>query len=174
MRRLRAPVRLAVSDCEAVRLAVSAMLDGEPAGLPAGVVDEHLAGCLDCRRFRIDATALCRLLALRAAAEAPPALGGAVGAQLAARPRASVGERARSWWRRAAPSAWPNPAQWVGAVGPAAVLATALGLGVPGHFDVVPSYVRTPCTSHLPAACRDGRCARSVLGDLPRPGAPGR
>lgn len=38
-------------DHEQVQAAVSARLDGEPTGLDDDVIDAHLAGCAECRRF---------------------------------------------------------------------------------------------------------------------------
>jgi predicted anti-sigma-YlaC factor YlaD len=39
-------------DCQDVREAISAMLDGEPPGADQELVEDHLAGCAECRRWR--------------------------------------------------------------------------------------------------------------------------
>jgi predicted anti-sigma-YlaC factor YlaD len=39
-------------DCDQVRQAVSAQIDGEDPGLPPVSVDGHLAGCAECRGWR--------------------------------------------------------------------------------------------------------------------------
>jgi predicted anti-sigma-YlaC factor YlaD len=46
--------------CSRIRTALSARLDGEelPPGLTAGRLDDHLAGCRDCRRWDAQAHAL--------------------------------------------------------------------------------------------------------------------
>jgi predicted anti-sigma-YlaC factor YlaD len=47
-------------NCEGVRVAVSALLDGEPAHADAGEVTRHLDGCAGCREWRDAAHALTR------------------------------------------------------------------------------------------------------------------
>jgi predicted anti-sigma-YlaC factor YlaD len=44
--------------CSTYRAAISARLDGEDIGLPAEVLDAHLAGCGDCRAWSAAADAL--------------------------------------------------------------------------------------------------------------------
>ncbi|WP_336051030.1 zf-HC2 domain-containing protein [Streptomyces sp. CA2R101] len=46
--------------CSRIRTALSARLDGEelPPGLTPGRLDDHLAGCRDCRRWDAQARAL--------------------------------------------------------------------------------------------------------------------
>jgi predicted anti-sigma-YlaC factor YlaD len=44
--------------CSTYRAAISARLDGEDIGLPAEVLDAHLAGCSDCRAWSAAADAL--------------------------------------------------------------------------------------------------------------------
>lgn len=51
-------------DCESIRTAISAGLDGEAPGVPGGVVDEHLAGCAACRAWQERAHALTRRVRL--------------------------------------------------------------------------------------------------------------
>jgi predicted anti-sigma-YlaC factor YlaD len=46
--------------CEQVREAISARLDGEAEPLPLTVVDQHLAGCEDCRAWTLDVERLQR------------------------------------------------------------------------------------------------------------------
>jgi predicted anti-sigma-YlaC factor YlaD len=70
--------------CSTFREALSARLDGEDPGLPAGEVDAHLAGCADCRAWVEAAGALAAVVeraprgevgldpALLAALTAPP------------------------------------------------------------------------------------------------------
>ncbi|MQA14575.1 MAG: hypothetical protein GEV09_10500 [Pseudonocardiaceae bacterium] len=50
--------------CDQVREAVSALLDDQDPGLRQAEVDEHLAGCGDCRRWRHDAARVTRLARL--------------------------------------------------------------------------------------------------------------
>jgi predicted anti-sigma-YlaC factor YlaD len=45
-------------DCERYRLAISAGLDGEDAGLEGAGLERHLAGCAGCRRFAAEAADL--------------------------------------------------------------------------------------------------------------------
>jgi predicted anti-sigma-YlaC factor YlaD len=47
-------------DCDSIREAISAALDGEDPGVPRGVVDEHLAGCAGCRAWQERAHAVTR------------------------------------------------------------------------------------------------------------------
>jgi predicted anti-sigma-YlaC factor YlaD len=81
--------------CPSFREAISARLDGEPLGMPAGELDDHLAGCAACARWA-DATARVTRRARLAAAPEVPDLTAAV---LAALPRelpgAAVAARAR-------------------------------------------------------------------------------
>lgn len=46
--------------CDRFREAASARLDGEPLGLSAARLDQHLASCTDCARWADDATRLTR------------------------------------------------------------------------------------------------------------------
>ncbi|AKA02338.1 anti-sigma factor [Streptomyces noursei ZPM] len=57
--------------CSRIRTALSARLDGEalPAGVTARRLDDHLAGCRDCRRWDARARALTAVLG---DATAPP------------------------------------------------------------------------------------------------------
>jgi predicted anti-sigma-YlaC factor YlaD len=65
---------------------MSALLDGEPAGVEQSVLEEHLARCPDCRSWRDDAHIVTRHARL-AAAEQAPAAGAALLAALAAEQR---------------------------------------------------------------------------------------
>jgi hypothetical protein len=47
-------------ECDRVREAISARIDGEEAGLPPGVLDTHLAGCAACRGWQQRAHAMTR------------------------------------------------------------------------------------------------------------------
>jgi predicted anti-sigma-YlaC factor YlaD len=53
--------------CSDVRISMSAALDGEAPSLPPDVVDHHLRGCGDCRRWSEAVTGLHRGLRVRAA-----------------------------------------------------------------------------------------------------------
>jgi predicted anti-sigma-YlaC factor YlaD len=57
--------------CEDVRVSMSAALDGEMPSLPPDVVDHHLRGCGDCRRWSEAVTGLHRTLRVQPA-EAEP------------------------------------------------------------------------------------------------------
>lgn len=101
-------------DCDIAREALSARIDGEREPIPAGRVDEHLAGCAPCRDWQaaaIDQTQVLRRLAGRSQLAAVRPLGGE------RRDRRS--RRSLSWRRWA-----------LGAVGAVQlVLAIAQGLG---------------------------------------------
>ncbi|MCK7627800.1 zf-HC2 domain-containing protein [Streptomyces sp. RS10V-4] len=66
--------------CSRIRTALSARLDGEalPPGLTARRLDDHLAGCQDCRRWDARARALDAALGSACAPEGdvPPPAGG--------------------------------------------------------------------------------------------------
>jgi predicted anti-sigma-YlaC factor YlaD len=51
-------------DCDSVRVAVSAGLDGEAPGVPGDVIDAHLARCAHCRAWEQRAHAITRLVRL--------------------------------------------------------------------------------------------------------------
>ncbi|MFF8787897.1 zf-HC2 domain-containing protein [Streptomyces sp. NPDC015125] len=73
--------------CSRIRTALSARLDGEelPPGLTPGRLDDHLAGCRDCRRWDAQARALTTGLDRIAAHPADdPATAGALLARLRA------------------------------------------------------------------------------------------
>ncbi|MCK7638113.1 zf-HC2 domain-containing protein [Corynebacterium pygosceleis] len=59
-------------DCVEVQRALSARLDGEPAGIDDDVVDAHVAACGECRAFLDSAAALNRQLKLSTASESGP------------------------------------------------------------------------------------------------------
>ncbi|MER6992494.1 zf-HC2 domain-containing protein [Saccharopolyspora hirsuta] len=69
-------------DCAHFREGISARLDGEDPPMPAAELDEHLAGCADCREWQRGAVELTRRLRVRPAEPAPDLVGGV----LAARP----------------------------------------------------------------------------------------
>lgn len=54
-------------DCDRVREAISATLDGEEPGVDAAVLDRHLRSCFGCRQWQLDATDLTRAVRLRPA-----------------------------------------------------------------------------------------------------------
>ncbi|WP_051823062.1 zf-HC2 domain-containing protein [Streptomyces sp. NRRL S-1448] len=75
--------------CAPLRTALSARLDGEelPPGLTPRLLDEHLAGCADCRRFEARARALSvRVAHASATAGGDPATVEALLAGLRSRP----------------------------------------------------------------------------------------
>lgn len=57
-------------DCESARVAISALLDSEEPGVEHGQLNQHLARCERCRRWREDAHEVTRRFRL-APAEAP-------------------------------------------------------------------------------------------------------
>lgn len=69
--------------CDDIRTAVSARLDGEEPGLAPRVIDEHIAGCMACRRYVARAGALHRAARVAPAEEVPdltPAIRAAIAA----------------------------------------------------------------------------------------------
>lgn len=56
-------------DCQEVRRALSARLDGEDSGVDDDIVDAHLAGCADCQRWFDEAVAINRKLSVGLAPE---------------------------------------------------------------------------------------------------------
>ena len=58
-------------DCDALREALSARLDGEDPGVDDAALDAHVAGCRACRAWAEDAAALHRLVRVRAADPVP-------------------------------------------------------------------------------------------------------
>lgn len=79
-------------NCESACEAISGLLDGEPTGLERSSLDEHLAGCAACRRWREEAHEVTRRVRLASALPMPvpdPSLIAAA---------KSVDHR-RRWWR---------------------------------------------------------------------------
>jgi len=77
-------------DCEQYRLAISARLDGEDAGVDAADLAWHLAGCEACRRFESEAIRLTRTVRVAAVEPAPdlaPTIMAAIGRERAAATR---------------------------------------------------------------------------------------
>jgi predicted anti-sigma-YlaC factor YlaD len=83
-------------DCDQVREAISASLDGEDAGLEQATVDGHVAGCAGCQTFADRAAALNRSVRVRPA-EAVPDLTAAILDSAPARQQ--VGEPVPGWAR---------------------------------------------------------------------------
>lgn len=81
-------------DCERVREALSARIDGEEPGLPTGVVDLHLADCGECRAWHAGALRVTDLTAPMATVPAPD-LTARVLAAVAADRRAAEARRSR-------------------------------------------------------------------------------
>ncbi len=59
-------------NCQSAREAVSALLDGEAPGVGRAEVEQHLAGCTDCRAWREAAHAVTRRARIGPARAAPP------------------------------------------------------------------------------------------------------
>ncbi len=85
-------------ECNEARNLIAAYVDGEAAAARASALDEHLAGCLGCRRERA-AQSFVHLELRRAAAyyTAPPALRSRLRSSLAARKPAAARV---PWWTR--------------------------------------------------------------------------
>lgn len=73
-------------ECRACTEALSARLDGEPEPVAAVEVDEHLAGCADCRAWYADAVVLTRRVRVREVTQTPD-LVASVLAEVDARPQ---------------------------------------------------------------------------------------
>jgi predicted anti-sigma-YlaC factor YlaD len=80
--------------CESWREMLSAQLDGEDDPADREAVDEHLAGCADCRQW-LDRAATVNRLTRTAVAMPVPDLTAAI---MAALPGADVPARASRWW----------------------------------------------------------------------------
>ncbi len=79
-------------NCDAVREAISASLDGEPSGVERSTLDAHLSDCPGCRLWREDAHELTRRARLVSASQVPvPSAPFLAALNAAARPR--------TWWR---------------------------------------------------------------------------
>jgi predicted anti-sigma-YlaC factor YlaD len=111
--------------CELVRTALSARLDGEDPPLATGVVDDHLAGCPDCRHWLLAAERLTRAVRVQAI-EVP---------DLTARILAAAREQAALPAPRRTPRVGARPLRW--GLGLLATLQLILAvpdlLGVAGH-----------------------------------------
>lgn len=79
-------------DCDATREAISALLDGEPAGVEQSLLEGHLDACAACRAWREDAHEVTRRVRL-ASARPAPSPGNSIPAALMA---LESGDR---WWR---------------------------------------------------------------------------
>src|SRR5438034_1807699 len=78
--------------CSDVRTALSAALDGEPAGVPTAQVTAHLAGCAECAAWQARAAGATRQVAL-GPAEVPDLTEGVLAA-LNADPRVAAARAA--------------------------------------------------------------------------------
>jgi predicted anti-sigma-YlaC factor YlaD len=76
-------------ECDHFREAVSARLDGEDPGVPALVLDDHLAGCPGCRAWAEDLGGLHRLVRVRSAEPVPDLTAEIVDAFVPARRRSA-------------------------------------------------------------------------------------
>lgn len=80
-------------DCDSARTLISARIDGEASGDERASIDEHVAGCADCRAWELSAHDLRRTMVLRQ--EVPPAhLADSIVARLAV-PQTGPGEWVR-------------------------------------------------------------------------------
>jgi predicted anti-sigma-YlaC factor YlaD len=133
--------------CDAVRLAISASLDGEPSRLGTGAAAAHQAACADCRQFEAGARALQRQVSLRASRQAPEALKELLARELAhnVAPPLSSGRAKRPVPNRG----WRRTVQWAGALIPAAALIVVLPLGPLSGAAGKPTHAPTPCTVSL-------------------------
>ncbi|MBM3673449.1 MAG: hypothetical protein FJW88_00625 [Actinobacteria bacterium] len=77
-------------DCDVVRSAISAALDGEDTGMLPPSVDAHLSACHACRSFAVDAADLHRALRVSAAEPVPDLTAAILSSIESARPRARV------------------------------------------------------------------------------------
>ena len=57
-----------MKDCEAIRVGLSARMDGEEPGVPAQRLDDHLVGCAPCAAWLADAERVTREARLRSVA----------------------------------------------------------------------------------------------------------
>lgn len=135
--------------CEAVRLSISAWLDGEPADISRAQVEAHLAGCPDCRRFEMAASTLTGEHRLQTTRPVPGALKDLLAAELVR----AEGPAPRAWSRPKfwliTTFGWRRGIQWAGAVVPAAAVTIVISLGVLPSPGGHPTHPSTPCTIHL-------------------------
>jgi predicted anti-sigma-YlaC factor YlaD len=136
-------------DCEAVRQAISARLDGEPAGVAEPDLAAHLDGCPGCQRFSAGAVSLAGMIGLQASHGAPEDLHRRLAFELAHVTPSRPAWLAR-WRRTGATMAWRRRVRWVGAVAPVALMATFVPLGALASPHEIPSHAPTPCTISLP------------------------
>ena len=69
-----------MASCSTVREALSARLDGEPLGLPAEALDQHLAACAACTEWADAAATVTRRVRLATAPEVPDLTAAVLGA----------------------------------------------------------------------------------------------
>jgi predicted anti-sigma-YlaC factor YlaD len=81
--------------CPSVREAISARLDGEPLGMPADELDDHLAGCAACAGWAEAAALVTRRTRLAAVPEVPDLTAAVLGALPRELPGVAVAARAR-------------------------------------------------------------------------------
>ncbi len=81
--------------CSPFREAISARLDGEPLGMPARALEEHLGGCADCADWSARAEHVTRRARLAAAPPVPDLTGAVLGALPRELPGAAAAARAR-------------------------------------------------------------------------------
>jgi predicted anti-sigma-YlaC factor YlaD len=136
--------------CDAVRLAISARLDGELSPLTGAATTAHVADCEGCRHFLEGARLLGPQMTLRAARRPPEALkellAGEWARAVAPTPPLDPGLR----WRMPRPG-WRRTVRWAGAFVPAAALVVALPLGALSAAQGKPTHASTPCTQNLHA-----------------------
>jgi predicted anti-sigma-YlaC factor YlaD len=81
--------------CTEFREAASARLDGEPLGMPARALDEHLQDCADCAGWSSDAASVTRRARLATAPPVPDLTAAVLAALPRELPGAAVAARAR-------------------------------------------------------------------------------
>jgi predicted anti-sigma-YlaC factor YlaD len=135
--------------CDAVRLSISARLDGETPDISVTQIGAHLAGCPDCRRFETAASTLAGETWLQTTRPVPGALKDVLAAELVR----AVGPAPRRWsrptLRLTTTFGWRRGIQWAGAVVPAAAVTIVISLGVLPNAGGQPTHPSTPCTVHL-------------------------
>ena len=131
-------------DCDAVRVAMSARLDGESSELPEDVVEAHVAGCPECQRWFATVSTLGRQLKFNLAPEAASSTSGedAAARLLGASqdfPQVTGQLRARSlplvFARLALAALAIVFLVWAGVL----LFGPALGVGLPGEAESVSS-----------------------------------
>lgn len=115
-------------DCQDVRAALSARLDGEPSGADDDVVDAHLDACDECRAWFEKAVALNRSLLMGPAAEGASAGAGGPGGRTALPDAADMAALAERILSTVEPQRRRRERTWFFIAGSARVLLVVLGV----------------------------------------------